>query len=286
MTDITGQNINDNTNTNNNTDKKFINLKKTKLLPIKIKLKQNKSQENILKTAKKKVIISNLPIVPQNEKKLFNNANNYQYLYRDKKNTGFVALWVKELRNIPYNPGPIRDKGGLPPSFYQRDLNAFLKRYKVKKKNENNKNNNNNSQTNDLTPKWNNLSVSNEIKNQRFNEYLPHMISKNDRYFKIRKKSSDDSNDEISLNKSRYLHPFIYNYRNVKINNGNKIKQKYIKYDVEKTLQSPSLIFNRSVYNDKCSIKNYNRVKDYLNMANAINFVKWQSRLRSYEKSI
>ena len=30
----------------------------------------------------------------------------------------------------------------------------------------------------------------------------------------------------------------------------------------------------------------FNNVKDYLNMANAFDFVKWQGKLRSYEKPI
>ena len=126
--------------------------------------------------------------------------------------------------------------------------------------------------------------MSNEIKNNIYNEYLPHMVSKNDRYLNNDKKTNAETYDEIIFNKSRYLHPVRYNYRNVTMDNGSTIKQKYVKYDDEKTLKSPSLIFTREVYNDKCSIKNYNSIKDYLNMANAFNFLKWQSKLRSNDK--
>ena len=65
---------------------------------------------------------------------------------------------------------------------------------------------------------------------------------------------------------------------------GKVINQRYIKYDDEKTLKFPSLIFSSNKYNDKCPIKNYNNIKDYLNAPNASEFVKWQSKLRDYKQ--
>ena len=125
--------------------------------------------------------------------------------------------------------------------------------------------------------------MSNEIKNKRYNDFLPHIIHRNDRYLENENKSYDNNN---IIKKSRYLHPFIYKYRNVSMDNGKVIKQKYLKYDDSKTLKSPSLLFSSNKYNDKCNIKNFNNYKDYLNIDHAVDFVKWQSKLRSYERPI
>jgi len=257
--------------------------KKIKLQPLNLKLKKSESQPNLFKKNKSRVLSSinakNEQNINKAEKKLFNNANDYQYLYKDIRNTRFVVLWVKYLRNFPYNPGPVQHLGVNAPSFYEEDLESFRKKKNFKqrilKKIE---------KSNDGTNKWKNLNMSNEIKNKRYNEFLPHIIHRNDRYLQNENKSND--NYDTMSKKSRYLHPFKYNYRNVSMDDGNIIKQKYIKYDDEKTLKSPSLLFSSNKYIDKCDIKNFNNVKDYLNMANAFDFVKWQSKLRTYESPI
>lgn len=265
---------NENNNYNNNI-KTIENKKKKKLQPIKSKLKRNESQPN-LKNKKNRLLSSINPNNENNkEKKLFNNANDYQFLYKDIRNTRFVVLWVKYLRNFPYNRGPVQHLGVSAPSFYEKDLESFLKKYKVKKKILKKV-----DKSNEKIDKWQNLNMSNEIRNKRYNEFLPHIIHRNDRYLKDENKSYDNNN---IINKSRYLHPFKYNYRNVSMDDGKIIKQKYLKYDDEKTLKSPSLLFSSNKYNDKCNIKNYNNVKNYLNMVNACDFVKWQSKLRAYE---
>lgn len=256
--------------------------KKIKLQPIKLKLAKSQSQPILLKNNKTRILSS---IQPKNnkktEKKLFNNANDYQFLYKDIRNTRFVVLWVKYLRNIPYCPGPVQHLGGSAPSFYEEDLESFRKRFHSKKKKLNKINLIKNESS-----KWKNLSISNEIKNKRYNEFLPHIIPRNDKFLKNEKQPNDENYNEKENNKSRYLHPFKYNYRNVTMDDGNIIKQRYIKYDDEITLKSPSLLFSSNKYNDKCNIKNYNNVKEYLNMANAPDLIKWQTKLRSYELPI
>ena len=266
--------------TSNTNTKKII-----KLNPIKIKMKKSESQPNLFQNKKNRILSSanqnqNEQLKNIVEKKLFNNANDYQFLYKDIRNTRFVVLWVKYLRNFPYNPGPIQHLGVLAPSFYEEDLELFRKRFNAKKKTINKANK---SIFGEEKNKWNNLSMSNEMRNKRYNEFLPHIISRNDRYLK---NENNSDNNEMMKMKSRYLHPFKYNYRKVTMDNGNIIKQRYLKYDDEKTLKAPSLLFSSNKYNDKCNIKNFNCVKDYLNMANAFDFVKWQSKLRSYEKPI
>ena len=278
--------------TNNTINTHITNFKKMiKLQPLKLKMKKNESQPNLFQNKNSRVLSSinlkqNEPIKNKIEKKLFNNANDYQFLYKDIRNTRFVVLWVKYLRNFPYKPGPVQHLGVSEPSFYQEDLEYFLKRFNKKKKiiKKINK-----SMDGEEKIKWNNLSMSNEMRNKRYNEFLPHIITRNDRYLKNENKSSDNNdnnNSDIMSIKSRYLHPFKYNYRKVTMDNGNVIKQRYLKYDDKKTLKSPSLLFSSNKYNDKCNIKNFNNVKEYLNMENAFNFVKWQSKLRSYENPI
>ena len=271
---------NNNLNTSNTNNKKII-----KLQPIKFKMKKSESQPNLFQNKKNRVLSSinqkqNDPIKNKVEKKLFNNANDYQFLYKDIRNTRFVVLWVKYLRNFPYNPGPVRHLGVSAPSFYEQDLESFRKRFSAKKKTTKK---NNKSFDGEEKNKWNNLSMSNEMRNKRYNEFLPHIISRNDRYLQNENKS--EKNEKINM-KSRYLHPFKYNYRKVTMDNGNIINQRYLKFDNEKTLKTPSLLFSSNKFNDKCNIKNFNNVKDYLNMANAFDFVKWQGKLRSYEKPI
>ena len=56
------------------------------------------------------------------------------------------------------------------------------------------------------------------------------------------------------------MHPFSYKHRKVTMADGKVINQRYIKYDDEKTLKFPSLIFSSNKYNDKCPIKNYNNI--------------------------
>ena len=272
--------INNSLNTSNTNNKKII-----KLQPIKFKMRKSESQPNLFHNKKNRVLSSinqkqNDPIKNKVEKKLFNNANDYQFLYKDIRNTRFVVLWVKYLRNFPYNPGPVRHLGVSAPSFYEQDLESFRKRFNSKKKTIKK---NNKSFDGEEKNKWNNLSMSNEMRNNRYNEFLPHIISRNDRYLQNENKS--EINEKMNM-KSRYLHPFKYNYRKVTMDNGNIIKQRYLKFDNEKTLKTPSLLFSSNKFNDKCNIKNFNNVKDYLNMANAFDFVKWQGKLRSYEKSI
>ena len=271
---------NNSLNTSNTNNKKII-----KLGAIKFKMKKSESQPNLFQNKKNRVLSSinqkqNDPIKNKVEKKLFNNANDYQFLYKDIRNTRFVVLWVKYLRNFPYNPGPVRHLGVSAPSFYEQDLESFRKRFSAKKKTTKK---NNKSFDGEEKNKWNNLSMSNEMRNKRYNEFLPHIISRNDRYLQNENKS--EKNEKINM-KSRYLHPFKYNYRKVTMDNGNIIKQRYLKFDNEKTLKTPSLLFSSNKFNDKCNIKNFNNVKDYLNMANAFDFVKWQGKLRSYEKPI
>ena len=269
---------NENNNNNNNNSINTTETKKKKLQPIKIKLKRNQSQPNF-KNNKNRVFSSiNSNNEKTKEKKLFNNANDYQFLYKDIRNTRFVVLWVKYLRNFPYNPGPVQHLGVSAPSFYEEDLESFLKKNKVKKKILKKI-----DKSNEKVYKWKNLNMSNEMKNKRYNEFLPHIIHRNDRYLNDENKSYDHNDNNDIIKKSRYLHPFKYNFRNVSMDNGKIIRQRYLKYDDEKTLKSPSLLFSSNKYNDKCNIKNYNNVKDYLNMANACDFVKWQSRLRTYE---
>ena len=269
---------NENNNNNNNNSINTTETKKKKLQPIKIKLKRNQSQPNF-KNNKNRVFSSiNSNNEKTKEKKLFNNANDYQFLYKDIRNTRFVVLWVKYLRNFPYNPGPVQHLGVSAPSFYEEDLESFLKKNKVKKKILKKI-----DKSNEKVYKWKNLNMSNEMKNKRYNEFLPHIIHRNDRYLNDENKSYDHNDNNDIIKKSRYLHPFKYNFRNVSMDNGKIIRQRYLKYDDEKTLKSPSLLFSSNKYNDKCNIKNYNNVKDYLNMANACDFVKWQSKLRTYE---
>ena len=118
---------NENNNYNNNI-KTIENKKKIKLQPIKYKLKRNESQPN-LKNKKNRLLSSINPNNENNkEKKLFNNANDYQFLYKDIRNTRFVVLWVKYLRNFPYNRGPVQHLGVSAPSFYEKDLESFLKK--------------------------------------------------------------------------------------------------------------------------------------------------------------
>ena len=249
--------------------------KKIKLKPINIKMKKSQSQKKIF--YKKNEITKRIKSSFNNkkhednknqiDKKLFNNANDYQFLYKDIRNTRFDVLWVKYLRNFKYSPGPIQQYGGFAPSFYEEDLESFKKRFKfrkviLKKSKE----------LNDEQGLWKNLSMSNEEINKRYNEFLPH----------INNNSVDNS---IPGNvKNKYLHPFIYKFRKVTMADGKTVNQRYIKYDDKKTLKFPSLIFSANKYNDRCNIKNYNNVKDYLNIDHASDFVKWQSKLRSYEK--
>ena len=276
---------NNNVNTNNTNGKK-----KIKLHPIKLRMKKSESQPNLLNNKKNRILSSIHPIkneINNNiknkmEKKLFNNANDYQFLYKDIRNTHFVVLWVKYLRNYLYSPGPVQHLGFSAPSFYEKDLELFRKRFNDKNKKL--KSVNKSVDIFEKKEKWKNLNMSNESRNNRYNEYLPHIIDRNDRYLDNENKLSD-KNSAMSL-KSRYLHPFKYNFRKVTMDNGNVIKQRYLKYDDEKTLKSPSLLFSSNKYNDKCNIKNFNSVKEYLNMANAFDFVKWQSKLRTYEKPI
>ena len=271
-------NENNNNNNNNNSINNTENKKKKRLQPIKIQLKRNQNQPNF-KNNKNRLLSS---INPNNEKtkekKLFNNANDYQFLYKDIRNTRFVVLWVKYLRNFPYNPGPVQHLGVSAPSFYEEDLESFLKKNKVKKKILKKI-----DKSKEKIDKWKNLNMSNEMKNKRYNEFLPHIIHRNDRYLNDENKSYDHNDNNDIIKKSRYLHPFKYNFRKVSMDNGKIIRQRYLKYDDEKTLKSPSLLFSSNKYNDKCNIKNYNNVKNYLNMANACDFVKWQSKLRTYE---
>ena len=272
--------INENNITENSTETK----RKIKLPQIRLKMKKSESQPNLFNNKKTRVlssINSNDANLDKNkiEKKLFNNANDYQFLYKDIRNTRFVVLWVKYLRNFPYNPGPIRHLGVSPPSFYEKDLEFFLKKCK------NNKLKKKNKSIDDIDyRKWNNLNMSNEDRNKKYNEFLPHIIQRNDRYLK--NENTFGSNNDLMNKKSRYLHPFKYNYRKVTMDNGNIVKQRFLKYDDEKTLKYPSLLFSSNKYIDKCNIKNYNNVKEYLNMENAFDFVKWQSKLRTYEKPV
>lgn len=278
----TNNSINTNTNTNGK--------KKIKLHPIKLKMKKSESQPNLLNNKRNRILSSLNPgkndinnnIKNKVEKKLFNNANDYQFLYKDIRNTHFVVLWVKYLRNYLYSPGQVQHLGFSIPSFYEKDLESFLK----KKFNDKYKKIKSAKKSVDIfekKDKWKNLNMSNESRNNRYNEYLPHIIQRNDRY--LNNENKTNNNSAMSL-KSRYLHPFKYNYRKVTMDNGNVIKQRYLKYDDEITLKSPSLLFSSNKYIDKCNIKNYNNVKEYLNIPNAFDFVKWQSRLRSYEKPI
>ena len=276
------------TNNSINTNKTN-NKKKIKLHPIKLKMKKSESQPNLLNNKKNRILSSINPrkneinnnIKNKVEKKLFNNANDYQFLYKDIRNTHFVVLWVKYLRNYLYSPGPIQRSGVSAPSFYEKDLESFRKRFNsINKKL---KSANKSIDLFEKKEKWKNLSMSKESRNNRYNEYLPHIIQRNDRYLKNENKTNNISAMSI---KSRYLHPFKYNYRKVTMDNGNVIKQRYLKYDDEKTLKSPSLLFSSNKYIDKCNIKNYNNVKEYLNFPNAFDFVKWQSILRSYENHI
>lgn len=276
--------------TNNSLNTNNTNLKKKiKLHPIKLKMKKSESQPNLLTNKKNRILSSINPrkieinnnIKNKVEKKLFNNANDYQFLYKDIRNTHFVVLWVKYLRNYLYSPGPVQHLGISAPSFYEEDLEVFRKRFNAQNKKL--KSANKSANIFEKKDKWNNLSMSNESRNNRYNEYLPHIIQRNDRYLNNENKTNDNSAMSI---KSRYLHPFKYNYRKVTMDNGSIIKQRYLKYDDEKTLKSPSLLFSSNKYIDKCNIKNYNNVKEYLNIPNAFDFVKWQSKLRSYEKPI
>jgi len=258
------------------------NKKRNKLNPIKGRMTKSLSQTNILKNKTNRVFSPNNLKKKSNpkdilDKKLFNNANDYQFLYKDISNTRFVVLWVKYLRNFPYSPGPVQHLGVDAPSFYEKDLESFLKKRKTKKRIDRN---NNNKANLDLSPnKWNNLSMSNELRNKRYNEFLPHIVQRNDRYLH----NGKEYNNENYYLKSRYLHPFQYNFRKVTMIDGNVIKQRYLKYDKDKTLKAPSLLFSSSKYTDKCNISNYNNVKQYLNMHNAFDLVKWQNKLRNYE---
>ena len=273
--------------TNNSTNTNVSEIKKKiKLKPINLKMRKSESQPNLLKNNKNRAISSinpkfNYQSKNNTEKKLFNNANDFQFLYKDIRNTRFVVLWVKYLRNFPYSPGPIQHLGVSAPSFYEADLKSYKKRFSVKNKIIKKINNISEGKEKD---KWKNLSMSKEMINKRYNEFLPHIIQQNDRYIKNENKLNDN-NDTMNI-KSRYLHPFKYNYRKVTMVDGKVIKQKYLKYDDSKTLKSPSLLFSSNKYNDKCNIKNFNNYKDYLNIDHAVDFVKWQSKLRSYETPI
>ena len=198
---------NNNLNTSNTNNKKI-----TKLQPIKVKMKKSESQPNLFQNKKNRVLSSinqkqNDPIKNKVEKKLFNNANDYQFLYKDIRNARFVVLWVKYLRNFPYNPGPVRHLGVSAPSFYEQDLDSFRKRFNSKKKTTKKINK---SFDGEEKNKWNNLSMSNEMRNKRYNEFLPHIISRNDRY--LQNENQSEKNEIMNI-KSRYLHPFKYNYK-------------------------------------------------------------------------
>jgi hypothetical protein len=257
----------------NNNDKKKIKYRK-----LNSKVIKSKSQPNLFdKNSKiiKKISLSkiNEESKKTTEKKLFNNANDYQFLYKDIRNSRFDVLWVKYLRNFSFSPNPIQLQGvGSAPSFYEEDLEAFKKRFnkKIKLKKIN--------YSNDKQEIWKNLNISNEDKNKRFNEFLPPIINKDKD-----ESNSNKNKSEIENFKNKYLHPFSYKFRKVTMTDGKVINQRYIKYDDERTLKFPSLIFSSNKYNDKCPIKNYNNIKDYLNAPNASDFVKWQSKLRDYK---
>ena len=270
---LTKKTINNFVNNSNN-DKKAIKFRK-----INSKIIKSKSQPNLFdKTTKTIIRISLSKKIEESkkrcEKKLFNNANDYQFLYKDIRNTRFDVLWVKYLRNFPSSPTPIQPQCiGSAPSFYEEDLEAFKKRFNKKikliKRN----------YSNDKKEIWKNLSISNEDKNRRYNEFLPPIINKD------KDESNPNKNkSEIENVKNKYLHPFIYKFRKVTMADGKTINQRYIKYDDERTLRFPSLIFSSNKYNDKFPIKNYNNIKNYLNAPNATEFVKWQSKLRDYKK--
>lgn len=259
----------------NNNDKKKIKFKK-----INLKILKSKSQPNLFDKTTKTITKISLPKRNEEskkitEKKLFNNANDYQFLYKDIRNTRFDVLWVKYLRNFPHPPNPIQPLSiGSAPSFYEEDLEAFKKRFnkkiKLRKKN----------YSSDKQEIWKNLSISNEDKNKRFNEFLPPIINKD---IDKDESNSNKNRSKIENMKNKYLHPFSYKFRKVTMADGRVINQRYIKYDDERTLKFPSLIFSSNKYNDKCPIKNFNNIKDYLNAPNASEFVKWQSKLRDYK---
>ena len=223
--------------------------KKIKIHPIKIKIKKSESQPNLFIRNKNRIQSSintkNTSETKNNiDKKLFNNANDYQYLYKDIRNTRFDVLWVRYLRSFPYSPGPVQHLGVSAPSFYEEDLESFRKRFKAKikkiKKNEND---------GIKISKWKNLSMSNVLKNERSNEFLPYIFNRNNSYLN-NENEENDKNKKLSADR-KYLHPFQYKYRKVTMDNGNVVKQKYIKYDDKKTLKIPSLIFSSNKYSDK-----------------------------------
>ena len=258
----------------NNNDKKKIIFKKLNSKIIKSKSQPNLFDKNTKAIKKISLSKKNEESKKTTDKKLFNNANDYQFLYKDIRNTRFDVLWVKYLRNFSYSQNPIQSQSvAMAPSFYEEDLEAFKKRFnkKIKLKKIN--------YSNDKQEIWKNLNISNEDKNKRFNEFLPPIINKDKD-----ESNSNKNKSEIENEKNKYLHPFSYKHRKVTMADGKVINQRYIKYDDEKTLKFPSLIFSSNKYNDKCPIKNYNNIKDYLNAPNASEFVKWQSKLRDYKK--
>lgn len=253
-------------------------IKKIHLNPLKLKKVKNYSQPNILHENKKeKNNSSSMSRGSKNSRysrnlKLFNNANDYQFLFKGNKKNPLCysdILWVKYLRNSKENPGPIQHYPPIPPSFYEQDLELYKKRFKKKKFDSNESNSNN------INMSWKNLNISNEKKDNRLNEYLPHIIEKKEENIKIKNGKNDWWED-------KYLHPFNYSFKEVTLVDGNKINQRYIQYDDKKTLKFPSLIFSRNKYDDKYCIKNFNYIKDYIHQTNASDFVRWQGTLRSY----
>jgi hypothetical protein len=255
-------------------------ISKIKISKLKINMKKSKSLPNIKAKSTKLIPKSiNQKIMEQiklsDEKKVFNNANDYEFLYKDKRNTRFDVLWVKFLRNFRYNPKKIIFNASKPPSFYEKDVERYLKRVKKKKNN-----------TIDISPsnkdRWIFLNLSEQGREKHYNEYLPHLFNKGDKLIQ------DDERlyvDKETLNKkNKYLYPFEYKFRKIKLANGNEIFQKFIKYDEGRTLKTPSLLFSSNTYNDKFKIKNCNNIKDYLKIDHAFDFVRWQTNLRSYKK--
>ena len=255
--------------------------KKIKLHPLKLKMVKSHSQPNILHENKKEKgnfsAISRSSVKSRNSAnlKLFNNANDYQFLFKGNKKNPLCysdILWVKYLRNFKETPGPILHYPSMPPSFYEQDLALYKKRFNKKKFDFNEQNSKN------INSSWKNLNISNEKKDNRLNEFLPHIIEKNE-------ENKKNQNGKIDWWAEKYLHPFNYSFKQVTLGDGNKINQRYIEYDNKKTLKFPSLIFSRNKYDDKYCIKNFNYIKDYIHQTNASDFVRWQGDLRNYKNA-
>lgn len=235
------------------------------------------------------------------------NVNQFRQLLNSPLMKETDIDWILRLRSYKRNVNAMQITSGMfPPNFYEIDLAKYKKKIKhdrtlhnttnlkcnyvnyshiIKHRNDNlcnsqflyetslrnNVHHNSINSYSDKTP-WRCLSISpNASHNKFFGTFLPPML--NSSKHNIRKLS-----DMIS-------HPILHQPKtNVKLSDGQNIKQKIYNYDIEHTLRSPSEHYPSSPYKDKYNIKNLNLLRNTLNNINTnySSFIQWQSVLREY----